>query len=236
MRTASRLVLFVLLAAVATGCASTRVPDPPPPTLAEVNLALAGHPARVTLTDGTQIDGGTVEVGPRETLVVVGGRDEVLDEASRQAAAGDRVVVLDGVTTLVRGGRDQRIPTETVASVSLDASATPNQGALAGGLLGALPGAILLTESIVTAERCTGFLCIDDVVIEIPVYTAATLVGAAVGAFAGRSVARGTRYRAVYEAPITRYPDAALALMDAHGRPSSVPSDAPPAALPEPED
>lgn len=184
------LVLF--LAAALAGCASSRPPEdaPPPPTLAEVNGALQHKPAVVFFRGGTFVR-GRAEVGPLETVVRVDGRGDSRREVYR---------------------------TEDVERIEVDLGLSSRQGALAGILWGAAPGAGMHLYGRASEAACRergGYNCgYNGGWYRIGGAVLAT-VGAAIGSWAGAVSTLPEHYAPVYAGPVTRYPDAALALLDA---------------------
>ena len=136
--------------------------------------------------------------------------------------AGDRaptrgeVVVGPEVTTIRNLKGVETLATAEIASVTLDMSMSATTGALHGAGIGVAPGAGLALAVALDGDDGSfsgkGF---DRLVLRQAAIWAA--VGAAVGAGLGAASAAPRDERPVYEAPITRYPDAGLVLLQRDG-------------------
>ena len=190
---------LLLVAVLVTGCASTRSPGtlPEPTTLKEVNEVLADERAWVYFADGREPERWRVEVGPESTR-------------------------LTGERRLVRGPRVNIVPTSEISHIEIDDSLTAGEGAVTGihyttGVSLVTIGTGLLVDAV-ERSNCTEFgTC--------PPWTTGAgiallggtvgLAGIAVGPVVGGATTAKRYPVTVYRAPVTRYPDAALALMEA---------------------
>lgn len=193
-----RVITLVLLVVTVTGCASSRRAEvvPPPVTLAEVNQALDEQRATVTYADGRQVE-AFVFIGP-ETSVVREDRAVATEDGSR---IGEVVV-----------------PTSEILRVEVDASLSAWQGAGRGAAVGAVPGGVLLLVGAASLRRCPDYCIVEGLAIGGGGVLA--VLGAGVGAGVGATATSSTDLVQVYQSPVTRYPDAALALL---GAPLAVP-------------
>lgn len=188
MRCSLLLVVLVL-----TGCASSRPPGtlPEPVTLAEVNRALAEQRATVYFADGREPERWYVEVGPETTRLL-------------------------GKARVIGGPEVRRIPTGEIAQIEIDDSLSAGQGAKRGAGYGALSGLPLVAMGLYAAATCTtgenDYSCLGA--LAIPLGAGVSTVGGIVGAGAGAATTARRYPVTVYRAPVTRYPDAVLALME----------------------
>lgn len=122
-------------------------------------------------------------------------------------------VTMGPVESVIRdGGSVLRVPTGEIEAVYVDVSMSPAQGALHGGAIGAAPGTALALAATLDSGRGFGGQTLRRHVIQRGL--SAALVGLAVGTAVGTVTTNRRDDRAIYQAPITRYPDAALALLE----------------------
>ena len=183
---------FLLLSALAlTGCATSRAPTTPfpPTTLQEVNAILESRLALVTLEDGTEVR-AYARVGPMHTVL------------SRRAVAE-------------AGSGEGLVPTSAIVHIAVDDSPTESQGAIGGTIVGMVPGGIMVLSgfSVYATSNCREF-CVDGVAL-ISMGAFLAQLGAGLGREAGAAIGRQKHFVVVYKAPVTRYPDAALVLLQA---------------------
>ncbi|MEM1055436.1 MAG: hypothetical protein AAGI52_07905 [Bacteroidota bacterium] len=175
-----------LLLVLCMSCASLQRPqvDPMPATLAEVNRALEGRKAQVHFTDGRVPVRGYVAVGSKVTVVDVRRVRRMEVEISTSEVS---------------------IPTSEIGYIEADASLSSGQGVARGTLYGALSGVALGVLWWVSENPD------DD---QVGIGSLFIVNGAVLGAGIGPIATSGQDWVPVYEAPITRYPDAAFALLE----------------------
>ena len=193
--TVMRLLPLALVVLVLSGCASLQRPDVArsPATLEEVNRSLDGRQAMVYF-DGDRMPTRTyVYVGPEETVLRFSG--PVVTKNGTQVA-------------------EHVVPTEEVQRIEVDASLSRGQGAGRGALYGASPGGGIALLGAGWATFCVEYDCIGAAIF-VGGGVALAAIGAGLGAGVGSISAGSVDMVTVYQAPITRYPDAALALLNA---------------------
>ena len=177
------------------GCASLGHPPgtlPQPVTLSEVNRVLEGELATVHFADGRAPERWYVEIRP-DTTYLLGDADFFLRQERRT------------------------VSTAEVAQIEIDDSLSPGQGAVRGAGYGMLPGAAVAGIGAVGGLTCTtgenDYSCLGPALLILGGMAAVT-VGVPIGAGTGATITSRRYPVTVYQAPITRYPDAALALLE----------------------
>ena len=128
--------------------------------------------------------------------------------ADGRAPVQGHVTVGPEATVIRNGAGVETVTTEAVQTVTLDVSMSPERGALHGAGVGATPG--LLISSLIALNP--GGESRGLQMHFLPQAILLATVGAGVGGGIGAATSTGRDDRVVYEAPVTRYPDAALAL------------------------
>ena len=171
--------LFCILAAVISGCVSSRPPGTltPPATLQHLNAVLNGTRATLYDTTGHEQRDVFLSIGPERTLV--------------KRSATDR---------------GYAIPTDLIAFVEIDDSQSTVQGAVAGAKSGAMPGLVAMGAGAVVLATCEGWGCLGAFFLGAG-GALASGVGAGIGAATGAAITSRRYPVVVYEAPVSRYPD-----------------------------
>lgn len=137
--------------------------------------------------------------------------------ADGRAPLQGRVTVGPEVTVVRNGTRVDTLPTEDIETVTMDVSMSPEVGAMHGAGVGATPG--LIFAALVGLEG--GFA--DNAIARHALRFGVTLasIGAGIGGGIGAATSTGRDDQVIYEAPVTRYPDAALVLLRTESRPET---------------
>ncbi|OZC01907.1 hypothetical protein [Rubricoccus marinus] len=198
-----RCLAVFLVAFMLTGCASSRRAELTPP------------PVRLSEVNRAL-------EGHRANVVYADGREPV---------RGFVRIGAEETTVVERSGENHRVPTADILRVELDASLTPAQGAGNGALYGAIPGLLMAGAGGISLATTNCDWCFAEAYM-IAGGGAVAVLGAVVGTGAGALGATTREMVPVYEAPVTRYPDAALELLTAEplAEPSPTATTAPEAA------
>lgn len=172
--------VLVLAVVLLSGCATSRIPASAPTTLADVNDALAGHPAFLILTDSTALSVLTV-------------RDVQIDPSlttfyNRQTRQPDVVA------------------TDNVVAAELRDHVSARNGTQIGAAIDAAPGLFIAGAGIEDAMDGEEY---NLGPVFILIGSGFALIGGGAGAFIGSAVGRSVdepESLVVYQGPVSRYP------------------------------
>lgn len=111
-------------------------------------------------------------------------------------------------------GRPRYVRTESVERVEMRRGPKPWKGSAFGFAIGAAPGALLLTGELSGVEEFQT----DSGLAPSP-HLLLAMAGGLIGYNIGTAVDAASGFHVIYQGPVTRYPDAALVLMQAPPEP-----------------